>query len=168
MYKQANEMRDTHKQVTSPMQDGRGKHIVIPLVNHLLLLSLNEGLRNGNVNHKHIFPPQYGSPNFVLSCLPVSSSSEWPSPRANLVENENYLNILGELGESCVLSEPHFTCRVYGSTLSYCVTCLCSPDRRGRMKLKLVLGIYVCEGAPTHSHRGTHTNIHTGSISVQS
>lgn len=158
-------MRDMHKQVTSFMQDGRGKHIVIPA-------SMRD-LRNANVNHKHIFPPPVRVP--LILYFPVSSSSERPSPRANLVENENYLNILGELRESCVLSEPHFTCRVYGSTLSYCMTCLCSPDRRGRMKLKLVLGIYVCVKMHRHTHAGgvhTHTHtltdVHTGSISVQS
>ncbi len=103
----------------------------------------------------------------LILYFPVSSSGEGPSPRANLVENENYLNILGELRESCVLSEPHFTCRVYGSTLSYCMTCLCSLDRRGRMKLKLVPGIYMCvcvrESAcfSRHAHTGGHTQTHT-------
>lgn len=48
---------ERQKQVTLPMQDGRREDIVIPLVNHLLILSLNEGLNNGDVKHKHTFPP---------------------------------------------------------------------------------------------------------------
>ncbi len=124
--------------VTSPMLDGRRKDFVILFVNHLLFLSLNEGVSNSNLTHS-----QCGFPNFTFSYLPVSSI-QWTSARANLAENENYLNILVELRESCALSEPHFTCRVYGSMLSYCMTCLCSADRRGRMESKLVPGIYVC------------------------
>lgn len=109
------------------------------------------------------------------------SHTEWPSTRVNLVENENYLNIPGELRESCVFPEHHFTCCVYGSMLSYCMTCLCSPDHTTRMKLKLVPEIYVCESACVsiaeswpytqeheQTHTCTHTDVHRSSISVQS
>lgn len=107
-------------------------------------------------------------PNFIFSCLPgLFHSTERPSPGANLVENENYLNILGELGESCVFSEPHFTCRVYGSTLSYCVTCLCSPESQRENEVEISSGdicvcVCVCESAKRHTHTGVHnTNTHT-------
>lgn len=46
MCKQANEMRDGYIQC-----------VIIPLVN-LLILSLSEALKNGNVEGKHVFPPQ--------------------------------------------------------------------------------------------------------------
>lgn len=132
--------------VTFPVRDGRRKYTVVPLVNHLGILTLSEGLNNVMLNTNTYSPPQCESPTFfyLFPCLPVSSSSEWPSATANLAQNENYLNILGELRESCAtLRAPfHLPC-FYGSTLSYYVSCLCSPDRRGRMKLKLVPGIYV-------------------------
>lgn len=44
-------------------------HIVIPTVNHLLILCLSDRLRNGNVKHKHIFPSQCGSPDLIFPCL---------------------------------------------------------------------------------------------------
>lgn len=52
-------MRDMQKQVAFPMQHSRRKYIVIPLVNHLLILSLKEG------RNKHILLPQYRSLNFI-------------------------------------------------------------------------------------------------------
>lgn len=103
---------------------------------------LSDRLRNGNV--KHILPFHYGSPNFMFPSLLVSSPSDRPSAWANLVENENYLNILRELRENCVLLKHHFNLprlRLHAELLRDS-SLLC---RRGRMKSKLVLwDICVC------------------------
>ena len=162
MYKQANEMRNMHKQVAPFTQDGRGKHIVIPA-------SMRD-LRNANVNHKHVFPPQYGA---LILYFPVSSSSEWPSPWANLVENENYLNILGEAqGELCALRAPfHLPCLRLHAELLHDLSLLPGSQRENEVEISSG-DIYVCECVCVcvcvKMHRHTHTDVHTGSISVQS
>lgn len=74
-----------------------------------------------------------------MSHLNVSRWSE-----ANLVENKmKTLNILMEPCSSCGLSRAHFTCRVYGSVLSYYMNCLAGLAGRGAMKLKFVPGMGV-------------------------
>lgn len=82
----------------------------------------------------------------------ISLYSHLAPSQGNLVESKNYLNIPENLQEGCVLSEPHFTCSVYCSTLSYRMTCLYSADHGRRMKLKLVLEIYVKGGKYVHSN----------------
>ncbi len=175
-------MRDMQKHITSTMQDSRRKYTVIPLVNHLLILSLNEGLNNGNVKHKHAFPPQYGSFNFILSCLFLWRGAITQSQSCGKWKLSEYSR--RAQGELCALRAPfHLPCLRLHAELLHDLSLLSGSQRENEVEIssgdiyvRVCLCVCVCVRKcmlfKTRSHRRTHTNTHThthtGSISFQS